>query len=72
MHASGVRPHQQPRRKAVFADQPALLVILIVLYLGSQLASSVVMAFSADKTQRRIMFALPFVFVIFIINFQAG
>src|SRR4029453_7504115 len=26
----------------------------------------------ADPTQRRIMFALPFVFVVFIINFQAG
>ena len=31
-----------------------------------------VTAFSADPTQRRIMFALPFVFTIFIVNFQAG
>jgi YidC/Oxa1 family membrane protein insertase len=43
-----------------------------VLYVGTQLAATAVTAFSADPTQRRIMFALPFVFVIFIINFQAG
>src|SRR5919205_1612516 len=51
---------------------PAVLVVLIVLYVGTQLAASAVTAFSADPTQRRIMFALPFVFTIFIINFQAG
>jgi YidC/Oxa1 family membrane protein insertase len=55
-----------------FSDQPALLITLIVLYVGTQLAATMVTAFSADPTQRRIMFALPFVFVIFIINFQAG
>jgi YidC/Oxa1 family membrane protein insertase len=51
---------------------PVLLGVLIVLYVGTQLAASAVTAISADPTQRRIMFALPFVFVIFIINFQAG
>jgi YidC/Oxa1 family membrane protein insertase len=51
---------------------PVLLGVLIVLYVGTQLAASAVTAFSADPTQRRIMFALPFVFTIFIINFQAG
>jgi YidC/Oxa1 family membrane protein insertase len=55
-----------------FSDQPVLLVTMIVLYVGTQLAATAVTAFSADPTQRRIMFALPFVFVIFIINFQAG
>src|SRR5918998_6250390 len=57
------------------ADQvtdPVLLGVLIVLYVGTQLAASAVTAFSADPMQRRIMFALPFVFVIFIINFEAG
>src|SRR5215213_9174239 len=58
--------------KVTFSDQPVLLVTLIVLYVGTQLAASAVTAFSADPTQRRIMFALPFVFVIFIVNFQAG
>jgi YidC/Oxa1 family membrane protein insertase len=51
---------------------PVLLGALIVLYVGTQLAASAVTAFSADPMQRRIMFALPFVFVVFIINFQAG
>jgi YidC/Oxa1 family membrane protein insertase len=51
---------------------PALLAVVIVLYVGTQLAASAVTAISADPTQRRIMFALPFVFVIFIINFPAG
>ena len=31
-----------------------------------------VTAISADPTQRRIMLALPFVFTVFIINFEAG
>jgi YidC/Oxa1 family membrane protein insertase len=52
--------------------EPVLLGVLIVLYVGTQLAASAVTAFSADPMQRRIMFALPFVFVVFIINFEAG
>ena len=51
---------------------PVLLGVLIVLYIGTQLAASAVTAISADPTQQRIMLALPFVFAIFIINFQAG
>ena len=52
--------------------EPVLLGVLIVLYVGTQLAASAVTAMSADPMQRRIMFALPFVFVIFIVNFEAG
>jgi YidC/Oxa1 family membrane protein insertase len=51
---------------------PAVLITLILLYIGTQLAASAVTAISADPTQRRIMFALPFVFTIFIVNFEAG
>src|SRR3954468_21105417 len=51
---------------------PVQLGVLIVLYVGTQLGASAVTAMSADPNQRRIMFALPFVFVFFIINFQAG
>jgi YidC/Oxa1 family membrane protein insertase len=51
---------------------PVVLGVLIVLYVGTQLAASAVTAISADPMQRRIMFALPFVFTIFIINFEAG
>jgi YidC/Oxa1 family membrane protein insertase len=53
-------------------SDPVLLGVLIVLYVVTQLAASAVTAFSADPMQRRIMFALPFVFVVFIISFEAG
>jgi YidC/Oxa1 family membrane protein insertase len=50
-----------------------VLVVLIVLYVGTQLASSLMMATpTMDQTQRRIMLLLPLFFVIFIINFPAG
>jgi YidC/Oxa1 family membrane protein insertase len=49
------------------------LVVLIVLYVGTQLASSLMMqAPTMDQTQRRIMMLLPLFFVIFIIGFPAG
>jgi YidC/Oxa1 family membrane protein insertase len=50
----------------------ATLIILIVLYVGSQLLSSVLMSVTADRNQRFIMIALPFVFVPFIQGFPAG
>ncbi|MDX6666603.1 MAG: YidC/Oxa1 family rane protein insertase [Solirubrobacteraceae bacterium] len=49
-----------------------VLVVLIVLYIGSQLASSVLMSMSADRNQRLLMIGLPFLFVTFIISFPAG
>ena len=48
------------------------LVFLIVLYVGTQLIASVITMVGGDKTQQRIMLALPFVFVVFIVNFEAG
>ena len=48
------------------------LVILIVLYVGSQLFSTLLMSTTTDKTQRLIFLALPFVFVTFVIQFPAG
>src|SRR4051795_1522696 len=50
----------------------ATLVVLLVLYVGSQLLSSVLMSVTADRNQRFIMIALPFVFVPFIQRFPAG
>ncbi len=50
----------------------ATLAILLVLYVGSQLLSSVLMSVTADRNQRFIMIALPFVFVPFIQGFPAG
>lgn len=48
------------------------LIILLVLYVGTQLLSGMVMALSADKSQRTMMMVLPFIFVPFIIGFPAG
>jgi len=49
-----------------------VLVALVVLYVGSQLLSTVLMSTATDRTQRMLFLALPFVFVIFVINFPAG
>ena len=49
-----------------------MLIALIVLYVGSQLLSTVLMSTATDRTQRIIFLALPFVFVLFVINFPAG
>ncbi len=51
----------------------AVLVVLIILYVGTQLVSSRMMASpTMDKTQRQIMLLMPLFFVVFIINFPAG
>ena len=50
----------------------ATLVVLIVLYVVTQLISGLVSTATADPMQRRLILALPFIFVIFIINFEAG
>jgi YidC/Oxa1 family membrane protein insertase len=57
---------------AAKVHKPVLLGVMIVLYVGTQLAASAVTAISADPTQKRIMYALPLVFAIFIVNFPAG
>jgi YidC/Oxa1 family membrane protein insertase len=49
-----------------------VLIGLIVIYIVTQLAAGLVMATSSDKTQRNILFILPFIFVPFIIGFPAG
>jgi len=49
-----------------------VLVALIVIYVATQLISMLITTVTADPTQRRIMLALPFIFVIFVINFEAG
>jgi YidC/Oxa1 family membrane protein insertase len=50
----------------------AELIALIVLYVGTQLASGFFMSVTADKSQRMMMFILPLVFVPFVLNFPAG
>jgi YidC/Oxa1 family membrane protein insertase len=50
----------------------AVLVVLIVLYVVSQLGSGLLSSASMDRNQRMIMLGLPVLFVTFIINFPAG
>ncbi len=49
-----------------------VLAVLIVLYICSQLLSSILTPSTADRNQKMIMYGLPFVFVFFVINFPAG
>jgi YidC/Oxa1 family membrane protein insertase len=46
--------------------------LLLVIYIGSQLASTYFMSATMERTQRYIFFALPFLFIPFIVNFKAG
>lgn len=48
------------------------LIALLVIYVGTQLVSSMVMMVTADKSQRMLMMVLPFIFVPFILSFPAG
>jgi len=50
----------------------AVLVVLIILYVSTQLISGLVSTATADPTQRRIMLTLPFFFTFFVVSFQAG
>src|SRR6201992_1105525 len=51
-----------------------VLVVLIILYVGSQLGSTLVMssASTMDPMQRRMMMFLPLIFVLFVFRFPAG
>jgi YidC/Oxa1 family membrane protein insertase len=49
-----------------------VLAILIVLYIGSQLLSSVLTPSGGDRNMRLLMYGLPFVFTPIIISFPAG
>ena len=48
------------------------LALLIVLFIGTQLAAGLVTMASVERNQRILMFALPFIFVPFILSFPAG
>src|SRR3954454_14483016 len=51
----------------------AVLVVLIVVYVATQLASSYVSSINIqDKNQKRLLFLFPFLFVPVVINFEAG
>jgi YidC/Oxa1 family membrane protein insertase len=51
----------------------ATLIVLIILYVGTQLASTLMMSTpTMDPTQRKLMMFMPLIFVLFIVNFPAG
>ena len=50
----------------------AVLIVLIILYVGSQLVSTLLMSATADRNQRMIFLALPFLFITIIWQFPAG
>lgn len=51
----------------------AILILLCVIYVGTQMASTLLMsAPTMDKNQRRMMAFMPVIFVLFIIRFPAG
>jgi YidC/Oxa1 family membrane protein insertase len=50
----------------------AALIVLIVLYVASQIVSTLVATATADPNQRRLMLLLPVVFVVFLYRFPAG
>jgi YidC/Oxa1 family membrane protein insertase len=50
-----------------------ILVVLLLLYVGTQLASTLMMSTpTMEKSQRQLMMVMPLFFVIFIISFPAG
>jgi YidC/Oxa1 family membrane protein insertase len=50
----------------------AALIVLILLYVGSQVASTLVATATADPNQRRLMLLLPVVFVVILYRYPAG
>lgn len=49
-----------------------VLIVLLIAYVGSQLLSTLLMPSTVTGIQRNIFYALPFIFVPFIIGFPAG
>ena len=55
-----------------FKATGAVLVVLLLLYVGSQVASTMVATATADPNQRRLMLLLPLVFVVILYRYPAG
>jgi len=50
----------------------AALIVLIILYVGSQVASTLMATATADPNQRRLMLVLPVVFIVILYRYPAG
>ena len=70
-HAAA-RPRSSSSHDLTAKATGGVLIALLVLYVGTQLISGLVMSVTADKSQRTMMFVLPLIFVPFVINFPAG
>ncbi|MGP0103645.1 MAG: YidC/Oxa1 family membrane protein insertase [Solirubrobacteraceae bacterium] len=74
---SQVEPHSHAAKFLFIPDITSkatgvVLVVLIVLYVGSQLASTLIATATADPNQRRLMLLLPVVFVVILYRYPAG
>jgi YidC/Oxa1 family membrane protein insertase len=74
---SKVAPHVHAAKFLFIPDITAkatgvVLVVLIALYIGSQLVSTFMATASADPSQRRMMLLLPLVIVAFLFRYPAG
>ena len=49
-----------------------VLIVLILMYVGSQVASTIVATATADPNQRRLVLLLPLVFVAILYRYPAG
>jgi len=50
----------------------AVLIVLLLVYVGSQLGSTLIATATADPNQRRLMLLLPLVFVVILYRYPAG
>jgi YidC/Oxa1 family membrane protein insertase len=72
-----VAPHSSAAKFLFVPDITAkptgiVLVVLLLLYLASQIVSTLLMSASAEPSQRWLMLGLPLVFVVFLIRYPAG
>lgn len=72
-----VAPHSAAAKFLFVPDITAkatgvVLVVLIVLYLASQIVSTLLMSASAEPSQRWMMLGLPLIFIVFLLRYPAG
>jgi YidC/Oxa1 family membrane protein insertase len=72
-----VAPHSTAARFLFVPDITAkatgvVLVVLILLYLASQIVSTLLMSASAEPSQRWMMLGLPLIFVVILFRYPAG
>jgi YidC/Oxa1 family membrane protein insertase len=72
-----VEPHSDAARFLFVPDITAkatgvVLVVLIFLYLASQIVSTLLMSASAEPSQRWMMLGLPLIFVVILFRYPAG